>query len=290
MNRSPVDGPWGGGAHFFRAMVDHSRHTIMHERNATATHAHCADVVVIAGLDPDANGIGINWAYHPHNPKIVYRVNDCDARKGTTSVDRMIGGMATRSDGVVWVSNWLQKHMGHSRGRVIVNGVEPNVKKEHSGGPLRIVVHHWSDNRAKGADIHEHIDALCTLFPGTYTQTFIGRHRCNFKSTQTVGPLFGQALRDELVSHDVYVSASRWDPGPNHILEGLAAGLPVFVHADGGGAVEFAGRDAAYHDWEDLYSRLVTRTFPTNTGHVALNDWATVISQYDDYIDEVAGA
>jgi hypothetical protein len=31
--------------------------------------------------------------------------------------------------------------------------------------------------------------------------------------------MFGKELGDELGKYDVYASASRFDPGPNHIIE-----------------------------------------------------------------------
>src|SRR5262249_19545736 len=39
-----------------------------------------------------------------------------------------------------------------------------------------------------------------------------------------------------------YVTASRWEPGGMHFIEGAQCGLPVAYHEDGGGIVELASR------------------------------------------------
>jgi len=40
----------------------------------------------------------------------------------------------------------------------------------------------------------------------------------------------------------VYLTASRWEPGGMHHVEGAQCGLPVLYHEDGGGIVELASR------------------------------------------------
>ena len=82
--------------------------------------------------------------------------------------------------------------------------------------------------------------------------TYIGRHRGTFKNTRCIEPCTGVELSRRLQGHDVYISGSRFDPGPNHILEALAVGLPTYVHKDGGGAVEFAGTDHTFSNLSEL--------------------------------------
>jgi hypothetical protein len=40
----------------------------------------------------------------------------------------------------------------------------------------------------------------------------------------------------------VYVTASQFEPGGMHFIEGLQCGLPLIFHEDGGGIVELAKR------------------------------------------------
>jgi glycosyltransferase involved in cell wall biosynthesis len=95
-------------------------------------------------------------------------------------------------------------------------------------------------------------------------------------------------LGEELGKHDVYVSGSRFDPGPNHVLEALACGLPTYVHQNGGGAVEFAGEDHTYEDWKQLEQVLTGPTFTANS--FVPPEWNDCVQQYVTYLEQVMSA
>jgi hypothetical protein len=263
INRMPITGPWGGGAIFINAF--HKRAPAMCDFIIDETGRTPLDVILLAGLDNDGYGISIDQAflyklYARRDCQIVLRVNENDARKDTHHMDEMLVRVSEHLDGTVFVSRWLQQYF-NDRGwkcqnqAVIINGVAGDVftsQPKLNNGKLNIVAHHWSDNRMKGADIYEKIDQLVGEHPDKFAFTYIGRHQCDFKHTTVVRPLAGHALGQELGKHDVYVSASRFDPGPNHILEALSCGLPTYVHKDGGGCVEFAGNVGVYSDWDQL--------------------------------------
>ena len=63
----------------------------------------------------------------------------------------------------------------------------------------------------------------------------------------------------ELSKHDIYISGSRFDPGPNHILESIAVGLPTYVHKEGGGALEFAGANMSFSNFHEV-ENIINRT------------------------------
>lgn len=300
MNRRPVHGPWGGGNAFFRAY---------HELGASPgievlkdpTLSCNPDVMLLVGLDNDGLDIGIEQAimykmYVKQECQLVLRVNECDARKGTDHIDQALLAVSEHMDGTVFVSRWLQDYF-NSRGwacsnqTVIVNGVDRAVfapQSKLNNGKLNIVAHHWSDNPMKGADIYQKIDSLVGDHPDRLAFTYIGRHKCDFKHTRVLRPISGKALGDELGRHDVYVSASRWDPGPNHCLEALACELPTFVHGDGGGCVEFAGAAQAYNDWDELREFLTTARpgqIMKNVGPTPLRDWQTCVHEYNAFIE-----
>ena len=46
-----------------------------------------------------------------------------------------------------------------------------------------------------------------------------------------------EEIAKELPRHDIYITASREEAGANHVLEAMAAGLPVVYHK-GGGSIE----------------------------------------------------
>lgn len=298
INRQPVNGPWGGGNMFVKAfhkVVPELGHELVESESMTVA----PDVVLLAGLDNDGSGVSaeqaIMYKIYREQVKVVLRVNENDARKGTTHMDEYLLKLAPHVDATIFVSDWLKEYFeskGWPKGNstVIVNGVDKEVFKPQpklNNGKLNIVAHHWSDNQMKGFDIYEQIDELVGRHPDKLAFTYIGRDRRTFKHTNVVRPLFGKKLGEELGKHDVYVSASRFDPGPNHILEALACGLPTYVHKDGGGCVEFAGYAHAYGDWEDLKIILESGPHHANIQSGGLHTWQTCVREYVDFLNRV---
>lgn len=307
INRLPVNGPWGGGNLFVSAF--HKRAPgIGKDRGielvVDPTGTTPLDVILLAGLDNDGSGISIDQAvmykmYAKPDVQIVLRVNENDVRKGTSHMDDMLVKVSEHIDATVFVSHWLQDYFNDLGWKcpnqtVIYNGVARDVfapQPKLNNGKINIVAHHWSDNRMKGADVYEQIDKLVGEYPGKFGFTYIGRHQCDFKNTTVVKPLAGKALGQELGKHDVYVSASRGDPGPNHVLEALSCDLPTWVHREGGGCVEFAGRDHAYDNWDQLQSILMDQGGNTYGAHlpngsaIQLRTWQECIQEYIDFLE-----
>lgn len=280
INRQVVNAPWGGGNNFVRAFRD-CLPALGHELVESLSQE--PDVVLLVGVDADGMGVDA-WSALKHRQrhskcKVVLRLNDCDARKGTTGVDATLWSVAKNCDELVFVSCWLQQHllerwleiefgsrfaMQFTRGsdrcegfisssHVIHNGVDKTLFHGPAGAEernrLTVVTHHWSDNPLKGSDVYETLDSLSSV-----EFKYIGRHRCTFKNphTRVVPPCHGEELVRELRTNSIYVTGTRWDPGPNHLVEALACGLPVWAHKDGGGAVEFAGEDHTFDDLQQL--------------------------------------
>lgn len=259
------------------------------------------DVILCVGLPNDGKCIGIEQAimYKMVNPscKVVLRVNENDARKGTTGVDAALVKVSEHIDGTVWVSDWMWEYF-HQRGwkcrnsEIIINGVDLEIFRpgeKLDNGKINIVAHHWSDNRMKGADVYEALDEFVGRNPERFTFTYIGRTRSRFEHATVIGPLHGKRLGDELGKYDVYVSGSLHDPGPNHIIEALACGLPTLVHKDGGGCVEFAGETHRYSNIPNLLgvlSAMSVQPVPQNTAFYPV-PWEDCINHYVKYLERV---
>lgn len=308
INRQPISGPWGGGAHFINAFHTYAERPgieLLHNNNFNIS----PEIILLAGLENNGPGnISVEQAIMyklslKPDCKIVLRVNENDARKGTNNIDNMLMKIFPHMDGIVFVSNWLrdyfcQKGWSSNNCCVIYNGVDKqifNAQPKLNNGKLNIVAHHWSDNRMKGADIYEQIDKFVGNNIDQYTFTYIGRHRCNFQHTNVIKPLCGKALGQELGKYDVYVSASRFDPGPNHILEAMACELPTYVHEHGGGCVEFAGPRSTFSNFEQLIDILVASQknlvstgspiiFPNNA---IISSWQECVEKYNIYLEQV---
>jgi len=301
VNRQPRSGPWGGGNLWVAAF--HKRAPTLPNVELLTDEAlnFSPDVCLLAGLDNDGTGISVDQAvmhqlYQAPNMKIVLRVNENDARKGTRHMDALLLKVAPHVSATVFVSHWLQDYF-NAKGwackeqAVIVNGCAADIfapQPKLNNGKLNIVAHHWSSHEMKGADIYQKLDRLVGEQPDKFAFTYIGRHECDFRHTNVIRPTFGKDLGAELGKHDVYVSASRFDPGPNHVLESLSCGLPTYVHKDGGGCVEFAGADHSYKNWDELKAilngPLAPNTAMTPTG------WLPCVQQYVTYLEHVLQA
>lgn len=296
INRKPVVGPWGGGNMWVQSMYN-----ILPSLGVNLVEiSESPDVIIIAGVGSEGNCISAIDAIrykeisetHGRKVRLVMRVNENDARKSTTGVDDSIRKIATHCDHVVFVSKWLYDYFQAENLGVetscLHNGVDKKIYRESQkllNEKINIVTHHWSDNALKGFDIYDLIDEW-TLRNQDFTFTYIGRERGSFKNTKVVKPLFGEDLGKELGKYDVYVSASRFDPGPNHIIESISCGLPTYVHKDGGGCVEFAGLDHVYQDANELLNILSKKSYSKNSSWVPKN-WETCAEIFHELLKKV---
>jgi len=268
INRKPVEGPWGGGNLFVRAFCD-----VIKSKGNEVVHKLEDNLDFIFMQDPRYSDLGISVneiiEYKRKNPntKVIHRVNECDARKGTHDMDKLLKACSRHTDHTIFVSEWirqyhLKKGWECDSTSVVYNGVNLEhfrARDKIENGKVNIVTHHWSDNPLKGQDIYEELDEWAGNNEG-FTFTYIGRTKARFHHSKLIAPLHGAELGKELSRYDVYVSASRFDPGPNHVIESLACEIPTYVHCDGGGSTEFAGKHNVYKNHRALV-QLITRDF-----------------------------
>lgn len=293
INRQVVHGPWGGGNKFVKSFYELGS---QHEHEIVNQFFDDIDVIFIQDPRPSELGISINeiLAYKQSFPnvKIVQRINECDARKNTDFMDQLLNQCSQHIDFTVFVSNWikgyhLDKGWACKNNAVIYNGVDRDIfkpNKKLDNGKINIVAHHWSSNQMKGFDVYDKIDE----FVGendNFTFTYIGRENGTFKNTKVVRPLFGEALGRELGRYDLYISASKYDPGPNHILESLACKLPTYVHENGGGCVEFAGENMCFTNFEQLLNIIFSKKYENNT--LDPDSWEDCLDAYFEIIEEI---
>ena len=286
INRKPVEGPWGGGNLFVRAFCDYFTgmgHKVVHKLE------HDVDVMFMQDPRYSDLGISINelLKFKQMNPSVplIHRVNECDARKGTNDIDKLLRECSKYTDLTIFVSNWMEEHHREKGwncdlSSVVYNGVNQDhfkKRKKIDNGKINIVTHHWSDNPLKGEDVYEFLDDLVGRNPDTMTFTYIGRTKSNFKNSKVVKPLFGLDLGKELSKYDIYVSGSRNDPGPNHILESLSCEIPTICHLDGGGAVEFCGDNMTFSDLNHLKEMIQMKNLSNNK--IIVYDWNKCMSE-----------
>jgi len=289
INRKPVEGPWGGGNNFVKSFVN-----ILPDYGHKIIHRFEENIDIIFIQDPryDELGISINEAIAYKNQfpnvKIVQRINECDARKNTDNIDNLLIDCSSYIDKTIFVSNWmkeyfLKKGWKCKDNHVIINGVSDSYKPKEkiNNGKINIVTHHWSDNYMKGFDYYEMIDDLCGKREDM-TFTYIGRERGTFKNTIIIPPLFGEDLANQLGKYDLYITASRFDPGPNHVLEAIASEIPVFSYKDGGGACEFTGKDFVFNSFKDLVEKIDKKSYNKNT--MKIDSWQSCMEKLNENI------
>tara|TARA_R110000851_G_scaffold99516_3_gene214634 strand:+ start:2580 stop:3506 length:927 start_codon:yes stop_codon:yes gene_type:complete len=294
INRKPVDGPWGGGNLFVKSMYRYLPE--LGYKFIDNPYEVYPDIIFLQSPYPDSVlNFSINDAINIKNKsrktKIYIRVNDCDGRKGTDNVDNIWIEASKYVDKTFFVSNWMKKYFidkgWHCKNNhTIYNGVnldhfKPSAKINN--GKINIVTHHWSNNRMKGFDIYELIDDFVGKNKD-YTFTYIGRELGTFKNTRVISPLFGESLGRELSRYDVYISGSKFDPGPNHILESIACEIPTFVCKDGGGAVEFACENI-FEDQKDLIEKIQKKIYAKNKFKY-LKSWKHCINTLNNLMKE----
>jgi glycosyltransferase involved in cell wall biosynthesis len=186
---------------------------------------------------------GVRLVHRVDGPIDVYRGSDA-------GMDRRIQALnAEFADATIFQSHYsLRKHdelglsfcapsvisnspdplIFHARGRV---AWDPNRK-------IRILASSWSDNPNKGAPVYEWLAAH--LDWARYDFTFVGRSPVAFHRIRALPPVDSTTMAELLRSHDIYLTASLFDPCSNALLEALACGLPG-IYARSGGHSELVG-------------------------------------------------
>jgi len=285
VNRKPVSGPWGGGNNFVIALIRG-----LQAEGHTVTHSLDSDIDCFFIVDPRPEGDCPGLAHLMQKKemlgrvKVVQRVNECDARKNTEHMDPLLLHCSEFINKTIFVSKWMQKYFVDkgwkcSNNTWLHNGVDKNafIPGHRNPGRLKsVVAHHWSNNFMKGFDAYEFLDYMAGKDQIEFT--YVGRHRNTFKNTRCIDPCTGSDLAKRLQGHDIYISGSRFDPGPNHILEALAVGLPTYVHTDGGGAVEFAGADHTFGNLSELEELILSNNYQKNE-YIPMS-WSESIQAY----------
>ena len=304
------DGPWGGGNLFGKALVEHLQN--IGARVTTDLRQPDIDVILLADPLPRSRSASFNdtdiarylWFRNPR-ALVIHRINECDERKGTRRVNRRLIAANQLADHTVFIASWLKdlfqaQGLPCRRASVILNGADRHIF--HSNGPrpwngqepLKFVTHHWGTNWRKGFDIYQRLDAMLALdhWRNRVAFTYVGRLPDGFcfANTRYVEPLSGEALADELRSHHAYLSASQYEPGGMHHIEGAMCGLPLLFRRSGalpeyctGFGTEFVG-----NDFEERLE-VFFAAFPSLTAKMSTypHDSVTMVGGYWELIQDL---
>jgi len=219
---------------------------------------------------------------------VVHRINECDERKNSNFMNKKLRQINYLADATVYIGEWLRdlkvtnQLSFHDLDIVIKNGADKSIYNTESfrpwpgTGPLKLVTHHWSNNRMKGFDIYEQLDLLLGQeeFGAKFSFTYIGNLPKNFvfKNSVHVQPLHGASLSAKIKEHHGYLTASINEPGGNHQNEGAACGLPL-LYRNSGALPEYCEGYGVMFDEHNFKTKLLEF-------HNTYDDYVNIMNNY----------
>lgn len=253
-------GPWGGGNQFAIALADY----LQRQGVKVVHHLRDRDIDLILLTEPRKSSLSSAYTDREiitylqyRNPEaiVVHRINECDERKGTDGVNRLLIEANRYASHTVFIASWLEQlflrgGIADKSRSVILNGADSSIFNPEGfhpwdrHAPLRIVTHHWGGNWLKGFDIYEELDTMLAEpeWKERIRFTYIGRtpEDFRFKHATLIPPLSGKTLAAELRKHHLYVTASRNEPAGMHHIEGAMCGMPL-LYIDSGALPQYCG-------------------------------------------------
>lgn len=266
-----------GGGNYFVMNLD----KYLSQNNFKVVYELQENIDLIFMIDPRKNtafnknyGLEDIMDYKSKHPKvkIIYRVNENDIkREKSINIEPILVETMKSVDYVVFVSEWLKnyfidKYKLSIKCCSIINGCNINDfyydknKTNKKNKKIKLVTHHHSSNYLKGFHIYNEIDKLLEN-NNDIEFTYIGNYNKEYKpkNIKLLPSANGKELGNLLRKHDIYLTATQYEPGAMHYVEGMSCGLPVLYSINGGGAHEVcktAGEE--YNDIKTMFEKLTT--------------------------------
>jgi glycosyltransferase involved in cell wall biosynthesis len=238
-----MQGPWGGGNQFLKALRSQFLEAGVYEEDPEA-----ADVILFNSYPFRSEHLfgTVSKLKRQHGTVVIHRVDGPISR--VRGKDREIDEIIFRFndlfvDGTIFQSSWSREkntEMGMKEPAyetVILNAPDPALfnrsgKREPDQDKIRLIATSWSDNMRKGFDVYRFLDENLDL--ERFDMTFVGRSPVKFKNIRWIKPVPSHDVASILKAHDIFVTASRDDPCSNSLIEALHCGLPAAAKNDGG--------------------------------------------------------
>jgi len=292
-NRRPILGPWGGGSKVLNEIVEECKsrsHELFFEEDIKLS----LDFDVIFCMDPRPNHASNFYDLMSKKNSgniFVQRVGDLGTH-GKPDLLEVLKRTSSVVDKVIFPSEWAKNYLTNISGIkdsvVIPNAplkkfIDSKKSTKYSGGTMKLVTHHWSDNNMKGFDVYEKLDKFCES-KGDTTFTYIGRKPSGVFLKNSIGPQDVESLSRLLAQNHVYVTASKKEAGANHVLEAMALGLPILYHKDGGSINEYCqSRGIEYEDFDHLIEILSDKSRIRDLQNVSYE--RTSLDMAREYVD-----
>ena len=259
INRRPKFGPWGGGiktVNKFVSMLEEAGHNVVFRLEPNIDIIFCIDPRPNENREWYQNFL--NYRRGSPSTKIVQRVGDLGTHS-KPELTELVRQTLNYSDFFIFPSEWARDYIGFigENYKVVYNRPMEgfhNHKVRDTPLPekVHLVTHHWSMNPKKGFHLYQQLEDHIRA-TGDFVFTYIGRKPDNINISNHIKPISALELAKELTKHDVYITASIQEAGANHVLEAIAAGLPVVYHKDGGSIVNYCkGYGVEYDSFHNL--------------------------------------
>lgn len=252
INYRRVEGPWGGGNRVVAAIES----ALLARGDSVVRTLDDPDIDIALIIDPRRRNRQITFlpgdalSYVSHrNPHcvVVHRINECDERKSTHTINLRLRVANYCADHTVFVASWLKAlpvWRRETEASVVLGGGDDAIFKRDSAAvwdgqeALRLVTHHWGAHPNKGLDIYRTLDAMLATpeWRGRVRFTHIGNrpHGADLPNVAWLDPLDGPPLALALAQNHAYLTASIGEPSGNHHIEGALLGMPILYRRSGG--------------------------------------------------------
>ena len=212
--------------------------------------------------------------------KILIRVNDCDITREIKDISRSrehsIISNYNNIDFLIFNSNFIKSYYSdkiikqnikfNENYKTITNGCDQTLflnsdKQIDVNKKIKIVTHHWSNNMNKGYETYSKLYEYCKN-SDTFEFIFIGKNIPDmFNHVPIIGPYFGKELSINLNDCHIYITDSKFDSCPNHVLEAICCGLPILYSNVDGGAKELCTMSSLdigeiYNSFDELIEKM----------------------------------
>ncbi|ACU91352.1 glycosyltransferase [Desulfomicrobium baculatum] len=289
-----VDGPYGGGNQFLKALA-----ACLDSRGALARSPKDATAFLCNSHHEYARMNKLHHRY-PGMP-VVQRVDGPISL--ITNVDdpreKQVHQIANLADGFIFQSRFsfdANIEFGFPlRGKpymIVHNAPDsaifpttPVRLSTEQDTKLRIVATSWSGNPQKGFDVYEWLDN--NLDFDKYEMCFIGNTPVKFKNISLIPPVDSSSLSRLLKEYHIYITASLNDPCSNALIEAIHCGL-VPVARNSGGHPELVGNPRLLFNKPEEIPRILALFEGGGVQYSSsLPDIERVTTQYVDFIGSV---
>ena len=258
---APVDGPWGGGNQFLKAL----RKELIRQHAYTDQPVE-GDVIL---FNSHHNLRSVVWA-KVQSPRCIF-IHRLDGpmsyrgRVGRSLDEKIFFFNRNLSDGTIFQSKWSQARsyeQGHIQSTfetIIPNAPDPEIfysgtRAINDPRKIRLVSTAWSSAEEKGADVFQFLDNFLNF--DKYEVSYVGRISGKYKNIRVLTPLTSKALGGFLRTQDIFVFASRYEACSNSLLEGLHCGLWVIALDSSSNAEVLSNRGELFSSKAELLVKI----------------------------------